>query len=71
MKRTSRKSKNVLEGQWQLPLGVPEAHRKRAEYRRCGCPTCRTCRDGKGHGPYLYAVWREGPKVKRKYLGRA
>jgi len=71
MKRTSKKSQVVLKGQWRLPLDVPPAHLKRSEYRRCGDPTCRTCRDGRGHGPYLYAVWREGTKVKRKYLGKA
>lgn len=45
--------------------------KKRAEYRRCGDKSCSTCREGRGHGPYLYAVWREGKKVKRKYLGKA
>ena len=74
MKRTSKKKSAgppVVEGQWQLPLGAPAGHRKRAEYRRCGSTSCRTCRQGRGHGPYLYAVWREGTKVKRKYLGKA
>jgi hypothetical protein len=23
-----------------------------------------------GHGPYWYAYWREGPKVRKKYLGK-
>ena len=71
MKPTSKKTKAVLKGQWRLPLDVPSVHLKRAEYRRCGDPTCRTCRQGRGHGPYLYAVWREGKRVKRKYLGKA
>jgi hypothetical protein len=71
MKPTSKKPQAVLKGQWLLPLGVPLLHRKRAEYRRCGDPRCRTCRESRGHGPYLYAVWREGKKVKRKYLGKA
>ena len=73
MKRTSKKTAatTVLEGQWQLPLGAAAGHLKRAEYRRCGSPSCSTCLEGKGHGPYLYAVWREGKKVKRKYLGKA
>jgi hypothetical protein len=71
MKPTAKKRQAALAGQWLLPLGVPPVHRKRAEYRRCGAPTCRTCREGRGHGPYLYAVWREGKKVKRKYLGKA
>jgi hypothetical protein len=70
MKRNT-KPKDVLEGQWRLPLGAPRGHLKRSEYRRCGDASCRTCRESKGHGPYLYAVWREGKKVKRKYLGKA
>ena len=60
-----------LRGQLRLALGVPKNHSIREEYRRCGAPTCTTCRDGPGHGPYRYAVWREGAKVKRKYLGKA
>ena len=73
MKRTPNKKPlpKVLEGQWRLPLGAPTSHFKRAEYRRCGRPSCRTCSHGPGHGPYLYAVWREGNKVKRQYLGKA
>jgi hypothetical protein len=68
----ARKQNVPLEGQWKLPLGAAEHHhRTRAEYRRCGAGRCGTCRDGPGHGPYLYAVWREGGKVKRRYLGRA
>jgi hypothetical protein len=32
---------------------------------------CVTCQKGKGQGLYLNALWREGKKVRRKYLGRA
>ncbi len=73
LKRIAKAKKGAapLEGQWKLPLGAAEHHRKRAEYRRCGAERCGTCRDGPGHGPYLYAVWREDGKVKRRYLGRA
>lgn len=60
-----------LKGQRRLPLDVPTNHSKREEYRRCGRPTCTSCSDGPGHGPYVYAVWRDGSKVRRKYLGRA
>jgi len=66
-----RKQSGVLKGQWQLPLGVPRRHSVREEYRRCSASGCATCRVGQGHGPYLYAVWRDGAKVRRKYLGRA
>lgn len=62
---------STLKGQWQLPLGAPARHSVRDEYRRCGRPNCATCREGPGHGPYRYAVWRDGQAVKRKYLGKA
>ncbi|HEV3309988.1 MAG TPA: DUF6788 family protein [Chloroflexota bacterium] len=42
----------------------------RQSYRRCGKPTCSTCRNGVGHGPYWYATWREGAKVRTAYVGR-
>jgi predicted ATPase/DNA-binding SARP family transcriptional activator/Tfp pilus assembly protein PilF len=48
----------------------PGAHvTYRQEHRRCGKATCVTCRNGPGHGPYWYAVWREGRRVRRRYLG--
>jgi len=65
-----RRDERPLPGQRRLLLGVPTNHTIRAEYRRCGRETCSTCTDGNGHGPYLYAVWREGKRVRRKYLGR-
>ncbi len=39
------------------------------QFRRCGKLACATCRDGAGHGPYWYAVWREEGRVRRRYLG--
>ncbi|WP_156120546.1 hypothetical protein [Neosynechococcus sphagnicola] len=36
------------------------------QYRRCGKPTCGTC----PHGPYWYAYWRDGAKVKSRYIGK-
>lgn len=43
----------------------------RVSYRqqavRCGKPTCTRC----PHGPYWYAVWREGDKVRTRYVGKA
>jgi len=40
----------------------------RREYVKCGKQGC-SCATGKGHGPYWYAYWREGKKLKKKYLG--
>lgn len=41
------------------------------QYRKCGKPHCRTC-EGKGHGPYWYAYWREkgSGKVTSVYVGK-
>lgn len=38
--------------------------------RKCGKPTCGTCREGQGHGPYWYAYWREGTRVRSGYVGK-
>ena len=38
----------------------------RLESVRCGKEGCRTC----PHGPYWYAYYREGEKLKSRYIGR-
>ncbi len=40
------------------------------KYRKCGKPTCRTCREGQGHGPYWYAYWHDGSRLKSGYIGK-
>jgi hypothetical protein len=40
------------------------------QYRKCGKPTCSTCKTGMGHGPYWYAYWREGAKLRSGYIGK-
>lgn len=37
----------------------------RSEYVRCG----RGCR-GCPHGPYWYAYWREGRRLRKRYIGK-
>ncbi len=37
-----------------------------AKYVKCGKDGCRKC----PHGPYYYIVYREGGKVRWKYLGK-
>jgi hypothetical protein len=37
---------------------------------KCGKADCPTCVDGPSHGPYLYAYWREGDRMRSKYLGK-
>ena len=44
-------------------------HALRQEYVKCGKPGCRRA-TGLGHGPYWYQYWKEGGKVKKRYLGR-
>ena len=41
----------------------------RLEYVRCGKENCRCVRD-KAHGPYWYAYFRRGGKVRSKYIGK-
>ena len=38
----------------------------RLESVRCGKPGCTTC----PHGPYWYAYFREGNKLRSRYIGR-
>jgi hypothetical protein len=40
------------------------------QYRKCGKPRCGTCRQGSGHGPYWYAYWREGTRLRSGYIGK-
>ena len=38
----------------------------RLEAVRCGKPSCKSC----PHGPYWYAYYREGSKLRSRYIGR-
>ena len=38
----------------------------RNEYTKCGKPNCKKC----PHGPYWYAYWREGKRLRKKYIGK-
>lgn len=40
------------------------------QYRKCGKTSCSTCREGQGHGPYWYAYWREGSRLRSGYIGK-
>jgi hypothetical protein len=40
------------------------------QYRKCGKVSCSTCRNGQGHGPYWYAYWREGSRLRSGYIGK-
>src|SRR5579863_4996819 len=52
-----------------LPSGVTITYSQ--QYRRCGKLNCRACRPGApGHGPYWYAYWWEGERMRSRYLGK-
>jgi hypothetical protein len=38
----------------------------RQETVRCGKKACKSC----PHGPYWYAYWREGGRVRSRYVGK-
>ncbi len=38
----------------------------RLESVKCGKPDCKSC----PHGPYWYAYYREGKRLKSRYIGR-
>ena len=38
----------------------------RQQHVRCGKANCNRC----PHGPYWYAYWREGDKVRSRYIGK-
>ena len=40
------------------------------QFRKCGKSSCNTCKSGQGHGPYWYAYWREGSRLKSGYVGK-
>jgi len=42
----------------------------RQRYITCGKAGCTTCAEGPGHGPYWYAYWREGTKIRSMYIGK-
>ena len=47
----------------------PEEHAKvtyRLEQVRCGKDGCTRC----PHGPYWYAYWREGGRLRSRYIGK-
>ena len=49
----------------QEQAGDPEVS-YRLESVRCGKPNCTSC----PHGPYWYAYFREGKRLKSRYIGR-
>jgi hypothetical protein len=46
---------------------IPKNATIRKEYVNCKKPNCYR---GAVHGPYYYAYWKEGKKIKKKYIGQ-
>lgn len=42
----------------------------RLERVNCGKERCKKCKKAPSHGPYWYGYWREGGKLKSKYIGK-
>ncbi|HWD08327.1 MAG TPA: hypothetical protein VHA57_04450 [Actinomycetota bacterium] len=66
-------TRGLLVQRGHLPLGPEESvgtGPDRVGYRlqrvKCGKPGCTRC----PHGPYWYAYWREGGRVRTRYIGR-
>lgn len=62
--------KGVLVQRGDAPDSVatpsPGAVSYRSEEVSCGKPGCTKC----PHGPYWYAYWREGGRVRSRYIGK-
>ena len=53
----------------KLPSNRRITYQQRMKY--CNRATCASCRSGTpSHGPYWYASWREGGRVRSLYLGK-
>ncbi len=53
----------------ELPIGKHLTYQ--LQYRRCGHPGCKCAREGKRHGPYWYAFWRDDQgRMQSVYLGK-
>ena len=49
---------------------LPDHTHYRQQFVRCGKEGCKRCAAGPGHGPYWYAVWRDGGRVRSRYIGK-
>jgi hypothetical protein len=61
-----------LLGKNRKPITADSVDHKtyRQRYITCGKVGCHTCTNGPGHGPYWYAYWREGTKIRSLYIGK-
>jgi hypothetical protein len=55
----------VEQGTRKKTIGISENATIRQEYDRCSNPDCQQL-----HGPYLYAYWKDGKRLRKKYIGK-
>lgn len=79
-RKVERYIATLLATQSELPQVIEKAGREvlarkpglgvsyQLEKVKCGKKVCK-CARGELHGPYWYAYWRDGKRVKSKYLG--
>ena len=50
-----------------IPIDRPITYQ--LQYRKCGAThPCTPCLEGRGHGPYWYAYWKEGTRLRQRYI---
>lgn len=65
----ARLDRQISEARALLERLTPHA---KVHYRYNRCSARCNCNDGRGHGPYAYASFRDGSgRVRRRYLGKA
>jgi hypothetical protein len=55
----------VEQGTRKKTIGIPENATIRPEFDRCSNPDCQQL-----HGPYHYAYWKDGKRLRKKYIGK-
>lgn len=62
---------DLWKGKWIMTEIPGDQHiTYQLQYRKCGKASCSTCRNSQGHGPYWYAYWREGSRLRSGYIGK-
>jgi hypothetical protein len=69
--RDTYKFIDLWKGKWIMTEIPGDQHiTYQLQYRKCGKASCSTCRNTQGHGPYWYAYWREGSRLRSGYVGK-
>ena len=56
-----------MTGKHERAQSLPKAGALCAQWVRCGTSGCR-CNRGELHGPYYYWFWREGGRLRKRYV---